>query len=170
MPTININRDDRVQNVEMADLTDEPMPLLPLSQTKHQPENEGLDIRGYLMYGSDGQVMGRVEDILLEADRRAEDREWPLFHMEYAVLRYSEPAGTDQYILVPMAVVKEINHDERRVVVRGPASQACQQPYGFQAPDSLTREAEEEIFAFWEVEPRWARSGRGPRRMVEDRR
>ena len=170
MPEIPISRDERVQNVEITEITGEPTPLLPLSQTAHRLENPNLDIRGYLMFGSDGQAMGRVEDILLEADRRTADRGRPLFHMEYAVVGYTDPAGIRQFVLVPMGAIKEINHEGRRVTVRDPARQSCQQPYGFRGPDALTREAEAEIYAFWEVEPRWQRSGRGPRRLVQERR
>ncbi len=170
MARIQINRDGRVQNVEITELTEEPMPLVPLSQTEHRPENPALDIRGYLMLGADGEAMGRVEDILLEADRRSEDRGTPLYHMEYAVVRYTGEAGTQQYVLVPMAVVKEANPRKRIAIVRGPARQACQEALLFRPPDELTMEDEREIYAFWEVLPRWQRSGRGPQNLVEERR
>jgi len=166
----NINRGDRVQNVELTEITSEPTPLIPLSKTKHRPENPALDIRGYLMYGSDGRIMGRVEEILLDADRRTEDRGSPLYHMEYAVVRYITRAGAQQWILVPMAVIKEIHSEKRQVIVREPARLACQEAFVFRAPDELTPENEQEIYTFWDVEPRWARSGRGPRRLVEERR
>lgn len=165
-----INRGDRIQNVEITELTEEPSPLIPLSRTRHKPENPALDIRGYLMYGSDGEVMGRVEEILLDADRASEDRGLPLYHMEYAVVRFTLAAGTEQWILVPMAVIKEVHPSDRRVVVRGPAKLACQEMASFRGPDELTPEHEQEIYAFWEVEPRWQRSGRSPRRLVEERR
>ncbi|MDI7277808.1 MAG: hypothetical protein QME94_17650 [Anaerolineae bacterium] len=165
-----INRDGRVQNVEITEITEEPTPLIPLSRTGHQPENPALDVRGYLMYGSDGQVMGRVDEILLDADRLTEDRGLPLYHMEYAVVRFTQAAGTQQWILVPMAAIKEVNPRKRRVVVRGPARLACQEALSFRAPDELTPEHEQEIYAFWEVQPRWQRSGRSPRRLVEERR
>lgn len=157
-------------NTEVEAETIEPTPLVPLSATEHKPENPDLDIRGYLMYASDGQVMGRVEDILLEADRRTADRGSPLYHMEYAVVRYREAAGTQQWLLVPMAVIKETHHQKRRVVVRDPSPQACQQALAFVAPYDLHPEEERAIYAFWEIEPRWARSGRSPIREAERRR
>ncbi len=165
-----LHRDERVQNVEVTEVASEPTPLIPLSRTDHRLEDPGLDIRGYLMYGADGEPMGRVEELLLEADERASDRGRPLFHAEYAAVRYTDNAGLEQWVLVPTAVIKEIDHEGRRVVVRDPARLACQQAYGFRAPDELTREDEQEIYAYWEVEPRWMRSGRGPRKMVEERR
>ncbi len=170
MPEIPLSRDGRVQNVEVAEVTSEPTPLISLSRTKHKPENPRLDVRGYLMFGSDGQAMGRVEDILLEADPRIEDRGMPLYHMEYAVVRFMQAAGTRQWILVPMAVIKEIDPKKRQVRVRGPAREACQEAQLFRAPDELTPEDEQEIYALWDVSPRWERSGRGPRNLVEDRR
>ncbi len=145
-------------------------PLIPLSQSRHRPENPALDVRGYLMLGSDGQVMGRVEDILLEADQRTEDRGAPLYHMEYAVVRYQDAEGLEQRILVPMAVVKETHPQERKVVVRGPAREACQEAFNFRAPDSLKREDEEEIYSFWDVLPRWQRSARAPDTLFNRRR
>ncbi len=170
MGEITLHRGERVQNVEVTEVVSEPMPLIPLSKTNHQLENPELDIRGYTMYGADGEPMGRVEELLLDADRRSTDRGLPLFHAEYAAVRYTDNAGLRQWVLVPMAVVKEIDAHERRVVVRDPARLACQQAYGFRPPDELTLEDEQEIYAFWEVEPRWARSGRGPRELVEQRR
>lgn len=170
MGEIPLHRDGRVQNVEVTEITAEPTPLVPLSRTRHRPENPELDIRGYLMFGSDGMAMGRVEEILLEADQRTEDRGSPLYHMEYAVVRYTDTPGRQQWILVPMAVIKETHPEERRVVVRGPARQACEGAYPFRAPDELTPENEQEIYALWEVAPRWERSGRGPRPLVEERR
>ncbi len=170
MGKILLNRGERVQNTEITEVTSEPMPLIPLSRTDHQLENPALDIRGYLMLGSDGQPMGRVEELLLDADRRTTDRGLPLFHAEYAAVRYTDNAGLRQWVLVPMAVIKEIRPDEQQAIVRDPARLACQQAYGFRAPDDLTLEDEQEIYAFWEVEPRWNRSGRGPRNLVEERR
>jgi hypothetical protein len=170
MGEIPLHRRERVQNVEVTETVSEPTPLIPLSRTSHQLENPALDIRGYLMLGSDGKPMGRVEELLLEADPRVIDRGQPLFHVEYAAVRYTDNAGLQQWILVPMAVIKEIRRDDRVVLVREPAQIACSQAYGFRAPDELTLEDEQEIYALWEVEPRWARSGRGPRRLVEERR
>ncbi|HOG47757.1 MAG TPA: hypothetical protein PLJ35_01765 [Anaerolineae bacterium] len=170
MGEIPLNRGERVQNVEITEVGSEPMPLIPLSKTDHQLEEPGLDVRGYLMLGSDGQPMGRVEEILLDADRRAIDRGLPLFHVEFAAVRYTDNAGLQQWVLVPMAVVKQIDHEQRQVTVRLPAKLACQQAYGFRAPDEISLEGEQEVYAFWEVEPRWARSGRGPRELVEKRR
>ena len=170
MANIPIHRDGRVQNVQVGEMVVEATPLLALSRTEHRPENPDLDIRGYLMYGSDGQVMGRVEEILLEADRRTEDRGSPLYHMEFAVVHYLTAAGAWQWILVPMAAIKEIDRERRRVVVREPANWACREAFGFRAPDELTPQEEQEIYALWEIEPRWMRSGRGPRRLVEERR
>lgn len=170
MGEIPLSRDGRVQNTEVTEITEEATPLIPLSRTKHRPERPELDVRGYLMFGSDGQVMGRVEEILLEADERTEDRGMPLYHMEYAVVRYTEAAGTRQWILVPMAVIKEIDAEKRQVTVRGPAREACQEAQLFRAPDDLTPQNEQEIYAFWDVLPRWQRSGRSPRNMVQDRR
>ncbi len=170
MGEIILNRGERVQNTEVTETISEPMPLIPLSRTDHQMENPALDVRGFLMVGSDGQAMGRVDELLLDADQRASDRGAPLFHAEYAAVRYTDGAGLQQWVLVPMAVVKDIRVDERIVVVREPARIACSQAYGFRAPDELTQEDEQEIYAFWEVEPRWNRSGRGPRDLVEKRR
>lgn len=170
MGEMPLSRDGRVQNTEVTETTAEDMPLIPLSRTKHRPERPELDVRGYLMFGSDGQVMGRVEEILLEADERTEDRGMPLYHMEYAVVRYTEAAGTRQWILVPMAVIKEIDAEKRQVTVRGPAREACQETQLFRAPDDLTPQNEQEIYAFWDVLPRWQRSGRSPRNMAQDRR
>ncbi len=170
MGEIPLHRGERVQNVELTEIASEPVPLIPLSRTDHQLENPELDIRGYVMYGADGEAMGRVEELLLQADERAIDRGLPLFHAEYAAVRYTDGAGLKQWVLVPMAVIKEIDREGQRVVVRDPARLACQQAYGFRAPDELTLEDEQEIYAFWEVEPRWARSGRGPRKLVEERR
>lgn len=151
-------------------VTAEPTPLLRLSEVVHQPENPALDVRGYLMYGSDGQVMGRVEDILLEADRRTIDRGSPLYHMEYAVVRFVDSAGLEQRILVPMAVIKETDPQERKVVVRGTVREACQEAFSFREPDELTEEKEREIYAYWEIEPRWRRIPRWGHRLVEQRR
>ncbi len=170
MSTGGVRSGNRVENVEIYETTEEPTALVPLSQTEHRPENPSLDIRGYLMFGSDGEAMGRVEDILLEADRRTESRGLPLYHLEYAVVRYTDNEGIGQWILVPMAVVKEISTEDRRVTVRGPARLACQQAISFRGPDDLSRRDEEVIYAFWEVEPRWQRSGRGPQEMAEKRR
>jgi hypothetical protein len=170
MENIPLHRDGRVQNVEVTETVIEATPLISLTHSNHQPENPDLDVRGYLMVGDDGRPMGRVEDILLEADRRAADRVEPLFHMEYAVIRYTDAAGLEQRLLVPMAVVKRAIPEERKVVVRGPAREACQQAYGFREPDEMSPQDEQEIYTLWEVEPRWARSGRGPRELAEQRR
>ena len=170
MPEIIIHRDGRVENQEIAELTAEPTPLVALSHTRHQPEDPRLDIRGFLMVGSDGEAMGRVEDILLEADERTADRWAPLYHMEYAVVRYTAAAGTSHWVLVPMAVIKDIDQHARRVVVRGPARLLCQEAQPFRSPDDLTPTDEQEVYALWEVEPRWQRSGRGPRALRQERR
>jgi hypothetical protein len=170
MGDMSLSRGPRVQNVELTEITSEPTPLIPLSRTDHQLEDPDLDIRGYVMYGSDGEPIGRVEELLLEADRRTIDRGLPLFHAEYAAVRYTDGAGLQQWILVPMAVVKERHPEEGKVIVRLPAKLACQQAHGFRAPDEISLEDEQEVYAFWEVEPRWARSGRGPRPLVEQRR
>ena len=170
MGEIPINRDGRIQNNEVMEVTSIPNPLIPMSKTEHKPENPALDVRGYLMLGSDGQAMGRVEEILLEANRQSMDRGEPLYHMEYAVVSYTDEAGLKQWILVPMAVIKATDPKKRIVVVRGPARTACQEAYSFRAPDQVTQEDEQEVYAFWDVEPRWARSGRSPRNMVEQRR
>jgi hypothetical protein len=170
MADVPVYRDGRVQNVEVVEAVVEATPLIALSRTEHKPENPDLDVRGYLMYGSDGQVMGRVEEVLLEADRRTEDRSAPLYHIEFAVVRYTTDAGARQWIVVPMAAIKEIHAQERKVVVREPANWACQEAFSFRAPDELSPEDEQEVYALWEIEPRWMRSGRGPRRLVEERR
>lgn len=170
MGEIPLHRRERVQNVEITETASEPTPLIPLSKTSHQLENPALDIRGYLMLGSDGKPMGRVEELLLEADPRVIDRGQPLFHAEYAAVRYTDNAGLQQWVLVPMAVIKEIRSEDRIAIAREPAQIACSQAYGFRAPDELTLEDEQEVYAFWEVEPRWNRSGRGPRRLVQERR
>lgn len=170
MGEIPLSRGERVQNVEITEVGSEPMPLIPLSKTDHQPEEPGLDVRGYLMLGSDGQPMGRVEEMLLDADRRAADRGLPLFHIEFAAVRYTDRAGLRQWVLVPMAVVKQIDHEQRQVIVRLPAKLACEQAYGFRAPDEISFEDEQQVYAYWEIEPRWMRSGRGPRDLVEKRR
>jgi hypothetical protein len=165
-----LHRGERVQNVEVTEVSAEPTPLIPMSRTSHQPENPRLDIRGYLIYGSDGVVMGRVEEILLEADRRTKDRGMPLYHLAYAVVGYVAGAGTRQWLLVPIALVKETDPEERKAIIREPAKQACQEPYLFRAPDDLAPEGEQEVYAVWEVLSRWERSGRGPRALVEKRR
>ncbi len=165
-----LHRDGRVQNTEVTEVTAEATPLIPMSRTDHIPENPEYDVRGYLMFGSDGKAMGRVDEILLEADRRSEDRELPLFHMQYAVVRYTADAGTQQWVLVPMGEIKTVNHDERTVTVRDPAQIACQEAYLFRAPDNLEQEEDQEVYAVWESISRWDRSGRGPRDLVERRR
>jgi hypothetical protein len=138
----------------------EAIPLISLNKSHRQPENPALDIRGYLMLGSDGQAMGRVEDLLMEVDERVIDRGLPLEHLEYAVVRYTDGAGVLQSVLVPMAVVKETNPTERKVIIRGPAREACQEAFSFRPPDELSMATEEEVYAFWEVEPRWRRMGK----------
>lgn len=170
MGEIPLHRDERIQNVEITETTSEATPLIPLSRTDHQMERPDLDIRGFLMLGSDGEAMGRVEELLLEADERTIDRSQPLFHAEYAVVRFTDGAGLRQWVLVPMAVIKEVNRSERQVTVREPAKLACQQTYGFRAPDEITPHDEQEVYTLWEVEPRWNRSGRGPRNLEEKRR
>jgi len=170
MGEIELHRGERVQNVEVTETVSEPTPLIPLSRTSHKLENPALDIRGFLMLGSDGKPVGRVEELLLEADPRTVDRGQPLFHVEYAAVRFTDNAGLRQWILVPMAVIKEIRHNDRIVIVRDPAQIACSQAYGFRAPDELALEDEQEIYAFWEIEPRWARAGRGPRPLFQERR
>ncbi|MGQ9683035.1 MAG: hypothetical protein ACUVX9_10890 [Anaerolineae bacterium] len=170
MPEIILHRDARVENVEITELSAEPTPLVALSRSRHQLEDPRLDVRGYLMIGSDGQPMGRIEDILLEADERTADRGAPLYHTEYAVVRYSSTAGTSLFVLVPMAVIKDIDQQRRRVVVRGPARLLCQEAQPFRSPDELTPADEQEVYALWEVEPRWQRSGRGPRALRQERR
>lgn len=165
-----VHRDGRAENVEVVEATAEPMPLIPLSRTSHRPENPDLDVRGYLMYGSDGEAMGRVVEVLLDADQLTEDRGLPLYHTAYAVVSYTTRAGTSQWLLVPMAMIKATNHDERIVMVREPAKLACQEAYTFHSPDELVEEGDQEVYAVWESLSRWDRSGRGPRRLVEERR
>ncbi len=154
----------------VAELTAEPTPLVPLSQVEGRPRNEELDIRGFLMYGSDGQVMGRVEELLLEADQRTADRGLPLFQVEYAVVRFTDEAGIREWILVPMAAVKETIPEERKVIVRGPARELCEAAYPFHQPDEISPADEEEIYAFWEVEPRWRRRPNVAHKQVVERR
>lgn len=165
-----LHRGDRVQNTEVTEVTSEPMPLIPLSRTDHKPENPEYDVRGFLMYGSDGKAMGRVDEILLEAGQRSEDRELPLFHMQYAVVRYITDAGAQQWVLVPMALIKTIDREGRTVTVQDPAQIACQEAFLFRAPDNVEAEGDQEVYAVWDSLSRWERSGRGPRRLVERRR
>lgn len=165
-----LHRDVRVRNVEITEETAEPIPLIPLSRTDHQPENPKMDVRGYLMVGSDGEAMGRVTEILLEADRLTEDRGLPLYHMEYALVRYASEAGTQEWVMVPMAMIKTIDSERRVVTMRDPAKLACQEAYTFRAPDNIEEEEDQEVWAVREALSRWDRSGRGPRGLVERRR